>query len=180
MVGSDVMPADSGSSPHELDDPEVAAAVSPADVAALVDDLASFPLEIERAFVDHSLEALTRPASDGGWGVVENVCHLRDWESVYLERATAMLERDNPRLPAYDDELWPIERDYRGDNPRRALATFRERRAELSSLLASLSSADWRRSGRHQSRGETTILKMVESIHHHDDRHLAQIRDALT
>lgn len=141
--------------------------------------LASFPGELERTLGDHPPEALVRPASDGGWGVIENLCHLRDWEAVYLERVRAIIDRDHPDLAAYDDELWPIERDYRGDDPGRALAAFRERRAAVAALLATLDADGWRRGGRHEIDGEVNMRGLAERLRRHDDRHLSQIRDAL-
>lgn len=149
------------------------------DTAALVAALAGFPDDIGRALADRPAEALSRPASDGGWGVVENVCHLRDWEGVFLDRLRAVSERDDAELPAFDDELWAIEHDYRGDDPRRALATFRERRNDTVRLLEGLQEGLWGRHAQHEVHGDVTLRRLVEQIKRHDDEHLAQIREAL-
>ncbi len=159
--------------PHE---DRSAAALDP---AALVAELAAFPGELGRAMADRSDETLTRPASDGGWGVVENVCHLRDWEEVFLDRVRAVIERDDAELPAFDDELWAIEHDYRGDDPRRALATFQDHRRKVVRLLEELPQERWARRARHEVQGELTLRRLVEQMLRHDDEHLAQIREAL-
>ena len=76
-----------------------------------------------------------RPAFDGGWGVVEIIPHLRDWEEIYLDRATRILNEDRPALPGFDDTLWSIERDYRGQDPYETFADFAALRGELVALL---------------------------------------------
>ena len=52
------------------------------------------PVEFERLILrDADRDDLTRPAPDGGWGVVEILPHLRDWEDIYFDRAVAIAER---------------------------------------------------------------------------------------
>jgi hypothetical protein len=146
---------------------------------ALFGALAALPDELQRTLQGHSPESLTRPASDGGWGVVENLCHLRDWEEVFLERAHAIVEQERPLLPAYDDELWSIERDYRGQDPTRTLGQFRELRTRLMALLTGLDQAAWSRIGQHASFGEISLHWLANHICDHGEEHLQQIRDAL-
>ena len=81
---------------------------------AIVSALENFPDELRRSiFNSDDPEALFRPASDGGWGVVEILPHLSDWEEIYAERARSLVEDEKPYLPGFDDTLWSIERDYR-------------------------------------------------------------------
>jgi proteasome lid subunit RPN8/RPN11 len=142
--------------------------------------LGGFPTELERALEGYAQPALLRPASDGGWGVVENLCHLRDWEEVFLHRIETMLEQDNPALPALDDDLWAIERDYRGQEPKQALSELRKLRVRLLELLEGLPEDAWGRTGIHGMHGVVTIQWLVERLHDHGAEHLAQIRDALS
>ncbi|MDP9362870.1 MAG: DinB family protein [Chloroflexota bacterium] len=149
------------------------------DEASLVDSLAAFLDELERAIAGRPVETLVRPASDGGWGVIENLCHLRDWEEVFLARARALVEQDRPSLPAYDDELWAIERDYRGQDPMRVVQRFRALRADLVALLRGADPVAWSRVGVHEVHGEVTLRWLAEQAYRHGDEHLGQIREAL-
>ena len=72
----------------------------------LLRDLAAFPDRIRQLIAGRSLGKLREPASDGGWGVVDNLCHLRDWQQVFLERAQLIVSEDDPVLEALDDSLW--------------------------------------------------------------------------
>lgn len=142
--------------------------------------LAAFPDELARLVCDdHDLEALMRPASDGGWGVVEILPHLRDWEEIFLERARRIVNEDRPRLPGYDDELWAIERDYRGQDPWATLEHFRRLRQEHVEYLRALPPEAWSRVGVHGYYGEITLQWMENHVCDHDQEHLRQARDAL-
>jgi len=145
----------------------------------LVDALTFFPEELDRLLADRATEVLTRPGSDGGWGVVENLCHLRDWEAIFRERAIAVLDQELPNLVAYDDDLWSIERDYRRSDPRRALAEFRDHRGALLDRLREIPDSAWERRGRHQLHGTMTLRAILERVREHDADHLLQIRHAL-
>ena len=146
---------------------------------ALLQALAALPEDLARVVAGRPLDELVRPASDGGWGVIENLCHLRDWEEIFLERARAIVERERPDLPAFDDDLWAIERDYRGQDPGRVLERFRELRAQLVEFLAGLPAAAWQRRGVHAVHGEITLRWLIEELREHGEAHLAQIRQAL-
>jgi DinB family protein len=143
--------------------------------------LEHFPTEFRRSVLEAAdREALLRPAFDGGWGVVEIIPHLRDWEAIYLDRATRILDEDRPALPGFDDTLWSIERDYRGQDPYETFAHFAALRSELVTLLRAATPEQWERVGIHGVYGEITLQWMANHICDHDAEHLQQAREALT
>jgi hypothetical protein len=146
---------------------------------AILSGLTAFPEEMARLMSGQSPETLMRPGSDGGWGVIEILCHLRDWEEIYLDRAHAIVEQERPHLPAFDDELWAIERDYRGQDPHQTFEHFRELRTRLVELLQSLPAEAWARVGDHGLHGEISLQWLANQIVNHDEEHLIQARDAL-
>jgi hypothetical protein len=159
---------------------ESTAAPAPAETEVALAELAAYPDELAGLWAGRAAESLVRPASDGGWSVVENLCHLRDWEEIFLARAKAVIEQERPELPAYDDELWPIEHDYRRQQPERVFEQFRETRRRLVALLAGSPPEVWQRAGHHELRGELTIRGLVEMLRTHGEEHRAQIREALS
>jgi hypothetical protein len=143
--------------------------------------LEHFPAELKRLVLDPAdRDALMQPAFDGGWGVVEILPHLRDWEEIYLDRIDRMLAEDKPALPAFDDTLWSIERDYRGQDPLETYASFAGLRSELVSRLTAAIPEQWQRLGVHGYYGEITIHWLANHICDHDAEHLQQAREALT
>lgn len=146
---------------------------------AVMRALTGFPVELDRLVDGKPDDRLTQPAQDGGWGMVEILSHLRDWEEVFDERLVVILEQDRPRLATYDDSLWAIERNYREENPRRVLARFRELREALVVRVEALDESDWQRVGLHPRRGEVTVHWLLDRIADHDAEHLEQARDVL-
>lgn len=146
---------------------------------AILAALVVMPDELGRILAGRPTETLKRPGRDGGWGVIEIVAHLRDWEEINLERARHIVAEDGPRLPTYDDELWPIERDYRGQDPWKTLERFRTLRGELVGLLQGLAPEAWERTAEHGAYGEITLHWLADHICDHDKEHLDQVRDTL-
>ena len=142
---------------------------------------------------------LSRRPDHRSWSPTEIVCHLRDVEELFLVRFQTMLAMDEPTiltlnatpeaLAAWgiggaighplDPDRWAEERQYQRADPVAALAAFRRRREETLTLLATLSSAEWRRGGIHLLRGRMTLGEWVASLAGHDDNHLDQIGRAL-
>lgn len=143
-------------------------------------ELAALPVELDRLVIrPYDREELYRPAADGGWGVVEILPHLRDWDAIYYERARAIVEQDVPRLTAYDDSLWDIERDYRSQDPIETLAELTEMRERLVAFLTDLPAEMWQREGEHSAYGRMTLHRMTDLICDHDREHLQQALDAV-
>ena len=143
--------------------------------------LEHFPVELRRSALEAAdREALMRPAFDGGWGIVEILPHLRDWEEIYLQRANAMLNEDRPALPGFDDSLWSIERDYRGQDPYETFDAFVALRQEFVSLLRAATPDQWERIGIHSYYGDISMHWLANHICDHDAEHLQQAREALT
>lgn len=112
----------------------------------ILSELSVFPGEFQRLVMrSHDREALLRPAADGGWGVVEILPHLRDWDEVYADRIVTIVETDLPRLTSFDDSLWSIERDYRGQDPVETLKDLTEIRRKTVELLSKLPADAWQR-----------------------------------
>lgn len=145
----------------------------------IIATLAAFPDELSRTLADQPREALLAPASDGGLGVVELLPHLRDWEEIYLARIDAILMRDHPTLPAFDDELWAIERDYRGQDPATVQREFLALRARTLALLTHADEVAWNRTADHETAGEVTMRWLGGQLVASDADHGARIREAL-
>jgi hypothetical protein len=179
--------ADGGSHVHRQDDapPTEDPALREGDKPparspeAVLGALAGLPVELERLIDGKSDDVLTQPAQDGGWGMVEILSHLRDWEEVFHGRLWAMLEEDRPQLVVHDDSLWAIERNYREQKPRQVFGRFRELRRTLTERVEGMDDAEWQRVGIHPRRGEITVHRLLDRLCDHDANHLEGARDVL-
>jgi hypothetical protein len=145
----------------------------------LIEQLRGFPNRL-RALAQHrSEEALCTPSDDGGWGAVDNFCHLRDLEELIIERVSRIVNEDMPFMPVVDETLWPIEREYDQQNPHVALEQFTENRTRFVTLLATLTPEQWQRRGHHEELGEQTVLWYAEHAVEHDAAHEVALRELL-
>ncbi len=117
-------------------------------------------------------------AARGGeenWSVVQVLCHLRDAEEIGLQRDIAMRDQANPEIAPYDQEKLASERNYAGQELKKALADFKRLRLEHVALLEKLTAAEWERPGSHLEVGPITILGHILHMACHDAIHCAQI-----
>jgi hypothetical protein len=157
------------------------------------------PADLEQA-ISGKTDAETAKRPDAhNWSVKEIVCHLRDVEDLFQIRFHTVVALDEPRILVLgasasdlapwriggsighplDPARWAEGRQYLRNDTREALAAFQRRRAEVLTLLQSLSPADWERGGVHLSRGRLTLADWVASLSGHDDNHLDQLHRAI-
>ncbi len=115
-----------------------------------------------------------------GWSIIEIVCHLRDFDEIFYNRALMMLEQDHPQLPAFDHEAMAIERDYQADSLADAYGTLKASRARFASFFEALTPAQWARGGVHPERDSFSMTDALMQVSAHDLDHLEQITRVLT
>lgn len=119
----------------------------------------------------------TNTFRDGGdgWTVLEVVCHLHDFEALFLERARLTMEKDFPDLPDLDADQAVIDGNYRAQNLDLVYAEWRTRRDALLAFFAERSEEDWERPATHSSRGLFTLHDQLFLTAWHDNNHIDQI-----
>ncbi len=115
-----------------------------------------------------------------GWNTVEILCHLRDFDTIFRERAALMLQQDNPALRAYDHEVLVIERAYAKQNLHTVLAELVASRQKSLEFFEALTEAQWNRPGLHAERGPITLNDIVVQFGMHDLDHIEQITRILS
>ncbi|MEL6307733.1 MAG: DinB family protein [Chloroflexota bacterium] len=110
-----------------------------------------------------------------GWTVTEVLCHLRDFEAVFLERARMTVNEDNPALPFPDPEELAREKKYNRADPRKVLKAWQAIRAEHVAFLQARGTDDWERPAQHPTRGNFTLSDQLFLTVWHDTNHIEQI-----
>jgi hypothetical protein len=121
-------------------------------------------------------DELLHSPGEGDWCLKEIAAHLRDAEELTLRQISSIIEGQRRRLPAWDIDLLPAERDYRSADLGDLLADFRERRQETTYLLWGLDDSDWTAIGEHPYRGEVSVELLARELAQHDLEHLAEVR----
>jgi uncharacterized damage-inducible protein DinB len=138
---------------------------------------AGMPTLLENALkgiTDAELDA--RPDPDR-FTMREVICHLADWEPVWLERITRIVAENTPTLPGYDEEQMVIDNDYAHQDANVQLARFRTGREAIVAFLLAREDTDWNRIGVREGVGEMTLLMLSAMVLGHDLYHLKQIQD---
>lgn len=141
--------------------------------------LANAPGELARLIDGKPADTLMQPSQDGGWGIVEVIPHMRDWELIHAERVARILTEERPHFTEQDDALWAIERHYREQDTRAALDEFRRLREALVDRLEGLDEAQWARTATHPRLGEISLHVLMDRVCDHDAKHVQQVRDIL-
>ena len=133
----------------------------------------------------HILHGVTgeraRALRDGpdGWSIIEIVCHLRDFDEIFYQRARMMQAQEQPQLPAYDHEAMAIERAYQQEDLATAYGALQASRARFIAFLVGLSPEQWERDGAHPERDSFTMTDAAMQVGLHDLDHLEQITRVL-
>lgn len=127
-------------------------------------------------------EETMRTYRDGGtgWTVLEVLCHLRDFEELFLERAKMTMLEDNPALPFPDPDALADELNYNEDNPALVLSHWTALRKEHLVFLDKREEGDWERPAIHPTRGKFTLHDGLFLTVWHDSNHLEQIMRILS
>jgi len=155
--------------------------------------------ELEQAIAGKIDSELARRPDPHSWAAKKIVCHPRDVEELFQIRFHTVVALDEPRILVLgatakdlapwriggpighplDPARWAEERQYLRSDTGEAFAAFQRRRAEVLTLLQSLSPAEWERGGIHLSQGRLTLAEWVARLAAHDDNHVDQLRRAL-
>jgi uncharacterized damage-inducible protein DinB len=119
-------------------------------------------------------EADSRPDPER-FTIREVLCHLADWEPIWLERLSAIAEQEKPFLPGYDEGQFAIERDYAHSNTTEQADRFRTGRLALVEYVTNAPAEAWERTGTHGEIGTITFGELVFLLVAHDGYHLKQV-----
>jgi uncharacterized damage-inducible protein DinB len=140
----------------------------------MIHGLEATPVALAALLDGAPAEAFDRRPDPARFTLREMLGHLADWEGVWLERLTALAEKDHPTLQGYDEGQWAIDHNYAAMDPGEQLARFTAGRTRLLAAARRLEAAEWERSGFHTEWGEITIGAMLALVLGHDGYHLKQ------
>jgi hypothetical protein len=127
--------------------------------------------------IEHVLADITpeQAASryDADWSIVHIICHLRDFDRIFRDRARLIVEQDNPALIPVDHE--ELAASYHQENLTDALAQLRASREETVAFFQTVTLEQWSRTATHPHYGTWSLLDSLTQIGTHDANHIEQI-----
>lgn len=128
-----------------------------------------------RALVADLDDDLLNRRSATGYSLKELVGHLTDMDGVFRERAWLILETDDPELPSAHPPTLYRAAIYRTWSMTELLDAFHTSRQQTLNLLRGLTSAAWRRTGRHVIFGVIPLTHQGNWVVSHERGHLVEM-----
>lgn len=120
-------------------------------------------------------DAITYRDGGSGWTVLEVMCHLRDFEGVFMERAKLTVTQDNPELPFPDPDLLAQMHNYNDQQLTEVYTAWRDQRRESITYFEARADSDWVRPAQHPKRGPFTLTDQLFLYTLHDSSHIEQM-----
>ena len=114
-------------------------------------------------------QATVRPAPNV-WSPLEYACHVRDVHRIFGQRATLMLEQDDPQFPNWDQDQTALESRYDEQDPATVSVELVEAAADVAAVYARVAGDQWQRPGR-RSNGSVFTVETLGVYHLHDVVH---------
>ena len=133
------------------------------------------PALIENALKDLKAEEVDFRPDPERFTIREIMCHLADWEVVFLERMQRICAEEVPLLPNLDEGQMVIDNDYAHQDTVEQIRLFVERRAKMVAFLNGRSAEDWLRVGNRPEIGMISLHELANIVALHDIYHLQQI-----
>ena len=98
-----------------------------------------------------------------GWTTLEVVCHLRDFDCYFMDRAQWMLKGDYPLLPAYDHERIAVAGEYNRQDLQQAYAELRASREQFAQFFEGLTEGQWALAGVHPGKRPLDLARFTRA-----------------
>lgn len=132
------------------------------------------PIIIEKVLWSASDDLMQWKPSAERWSIGEVLAHLADVEMVFRARVQKMLDENNPKLEAYDQNVSYAAGKYAG-KARENLKLFCHERDRTLSWLRYVPASMTERTGQHAELGTINVGHMMNEWSFHDLGHIRQI-----
>lgn len=146
------------------------------NVTELIDSLERFRNLIPHVVAEVSPNDARWKPADGGWSIVEIICHLADEEEFdFPARVRSTLEDPDKPWAPIDPEGWAVSHKYNEQELAAAVGRFVRLRAASVDWLRALKHPDWTRTHEHPKFGPFQAGDLFAAWVAHDSLHLRQI-----
>jgi uncharacterized damage-inducible protein DinB len=142
------------------------------ECAQLVSDYCAGPQKLRAAVAGMTAEELDARPIPGRWSTKQVICHIADFEPVYVDRMKRVIAEDEPTLLSGDPDLFAARLAYDERDVAVELDFIEAARKHMGPILKSLQPADFLRLGNHSEAGPITLEKLLTNITNHIPHHL--------
>lgn len=144
---------------------------------ALIAEYLAGPHKLQAAVADMTREQLLAQPVAGKWSTHQCVCHIADFEPVYLDRIKRVIAQEEPTMFGGDPDLFAARLFYDARDTAAELQLIAACRVHLGAILKQLAPADFQRKGIHNEAGPLTLEKLLRNVTNHIPHHIAFIEE---
>ncbi|MBS0267004.1 MAG: DinB family protein [Planctomycetes bacterium] len=143
----------------------------------LIEQYRTGPAKLRAALAGMTAAQIAARPVPGKWSTLEVLCHIADFEPVYGDRMKRVLAEEQPKLPSGDPDLFQQHLAYGQRDAQEELAVIEAVRNQMARILATLSEAQFARTGLHSADGPLSLRVLLERITGHIPHHLKFIEE---
>ncbi len=145
--------------------------------SSLLDQYRAGSAQLRNAVAGMTREQLAARPVPGKWSTLEVICHLADFEPVYADRMKRVIAEESPLLLSGDPDLFQARLAYDRRDAAEELTLIETVRSQMARILATLSEADFSRTGKHSADGPLSLAVLLERITSHIPHHVKFIEE---
>ncbi len=145
------------------------------DYAQLIDDYLAGPQKLRAAVAGMTAEQLDARPIPGKWSTKHVICHIADFEPVYVDRMKRVIAENEPTMFSGDPDLFAARLAYGQRDVIVELDFIALARKHMGAILRSLKPEDFQRKGIHSEAGPITLEKLLTNITNHIPHHIKSI-----
>ncbi len=143
----------------------------------LVQEYLAGPQQLRQAVKGMSKEQLLTKPVARKMSTLEVVCHLSDFDPIYVERMKRVITMDKPTVMGADENIFAQKLCYHDRDVEEEVTLLDVTRKSMARILKKLPLEAWAREGLHNERGPMTLQKMVEVMNNHIPHHVKFIEE---
>ena len=137
------------------------------DYAQLISGYCAGPHMLRAALAGMTAEQLDAWPIPGKWSTKQVICHIADFEPVYVDRMKRVVAEHEPTLLSGDPDLFAARLAYDQRDVAVELDFIEAARRHMEPILRSLRPEDFLRQGNHSEAGPITLEKLLTNITNH-------------
>ena len=147
------------------------------DYAELIDDYLAGPQMLRAAVTGMTAEQLDAQPFPGKWSTKQVICHIADFEPVYVDRMKRVIAENEPTMFSGDPDLFAARLAYDQRDVAVELDFIQFARKHMGPILRSLTPEDFQRRGIHSEAGPITLEKLLTNITNDIPHHVKFIHE---
>ncbi|WP_339908452.1 DinB family protein [Symmachiella dynata] len=143
----------------------------------LLNEYAAAPEILRETVAGMTAEQLDAVPIPGKWSTRQVICHIADFETVYADRMKRVIAESEPTFFGGDPDTFAAHLAYGQREVGNEIQLIESVRGQMTRILRTLSSKDFRREGIHSENGQVSLGLLLEGITEHIPHHLHFIKE---